>query len=178
MEYADSKNNCTSKEKLPSRLWLVDTVLKRNVCLLGHKTQRSGDFLAVLYAFHKKYWFSVPRLIWSQIFKCWEEKVDKGLLGPNRLALPFPCLVTKLVLSKGLELSNTNFLTYNARVFGFAQWNHNISHLPRRVPVGEHDAEMEDAVAEDLLLRWLRQSHLFRVEFRCHTPSMSYCTRN
>jgi hypothetical protein len=130
-------------------LWLVDTVLKRNVCPLGHKTQRIGDFLAALYAFHKKYWFSAPQLIWSQMFKCWEDKVDKGLLGPNRPALPFPFLVTKLVLSKGLALSDTDFLTYESQVFGYAQWKHSISHLPRRVPAGEQDAEMEDAAAED-----------------------------
>jgi hypothetical protein len=108
-EYADTKKNCTTKAKLPSRLWMIDTVLKRNVCPLGHKTQRTGDFLAALYAFYKKYWVSIPQLIWSQMFKCWEDKVDKGLLGPKRPALPFPFLVTKLVLSKGLSLSDTTF---------------------------------------------------------------------
>jgi hypothetical protein len=35
---ADQYQNATSKVKLPSQLWLVDFVLQRNVCPLGHKT--------------------------------------------------------------------------------------------------------------------------------------------
>jgi hypothetical protein len=146
-EYADSRRNCAAKSKLPSRLWLVDTILKRNVYTFGHKTHRIGDLLAALYAFHKRYWFSAPQLIWKQMFKCWEDKVDKGLIGPNRPALPFPFLVTKLVLSKGLALSEDDFLTYEFPVFGYNQWTLSISHLPRRDPVGAPDAEMEDAAA-------------------------------
>jgi hypothetical protein len=38
--YTDGFHNCTSKAHLPARLWLVDFLLQRNACPLGHKTQR------------------------------------------------------------------------------------------------------------------------------------------
>jgi hypothetical protein len=101
--YADRKNNCTSKAKLPSRLWLVDTVLKKNACPMGHNTQRTGEFLVALYAFYRKHWFSAPQLIWGQMHKCWDDYVNKRLIRDNS-KLPFPYLVTKLVVSKGFEI--------------------------------------------------------------------------
>jgi hypothetical protein len=146
-EYADKKKNCTSKAKLPSKLWLVDTVLKKNVCPLGHKTQRTGEFLATLYAFYKKHWFSAPQLIWSQMHKCWDEYVDKRLLGENK-TLPFPFLVTKLVVSKGFEIEDTDNIATTFPEFGLAQWNRSTSHMKRRAPAPVQDVEMEDTAAE------------------------------
>jgi hypothetical protein len=53
-QYADDKKNTGSRSKLPPpQLWLVDSILKRNVCPLGHKSQRRDQFLQALYAFHK-----------------------------------------------------------------------------------------------------------------------------
>ena len=52
--------NCTSKVLLPSRLWLVDVILQRNMCPIGHKTHRCGPFLLALYAFQRGFWFSIP----------------------------------------------------------------------------------------------------------------------
>jgi hypothetical protein len=62
--YVDQYRNATSKAKLPPQLWFVDFVLQRNVCPLGHKTQRQNFFLTALYAFHKGYWYSIPDIIW------------------------------------------------------------------------------------------------------------------
>ena len=67
--YADHYRNATSKAKLPLQLWLVDFVLQRNVCPLGHKTQRWDLFLTALYAFHKGYWCSILDIIWRQLHK-------------------------------------------------------------------------------------------------------------
>ena len=39
-QFANQHKNATSKSKLPPQLWFVDFVLHRNVCPLGHKTQR------------------------------------------------------------------------------------------------------------------------------------------
>jgi hypothetical protein len=39
-QYADEKRNAGSQSKLPQPLLLVDYVLYRNVCPLGHKSQR------------------------------------------------------------------------------------------------------------------------------------------
>ena len=52
-QYADKHNNAASKAKMPPKLWFVDVVLQRNVCPLGHKTQRRDLFLSALYSFYK-----------------------------------------------------------------------------------------------------------------------------
>jgi hypothetical protein len=145
--YENRKRNCTSKAKLPSRLWLVDTVLKRNVCPLGHKIQRSGPFLAALYAFHKKHWFSAPQLIWSQIYKCWETYVDKRIIT-EKSKLPFPYLITKLLVNKGFEIEERHFVSNKFQLYTEGDWNKSVSHMRPRVPAPVQDEEMPDAAAE------------------------------
>ena len=71
-QYTDDKRNASSQCKLPPQLWLVDSILQRNVCPLGHKMQRRDQFLQALYAFHKGYWYSIPSIIWNQIYKFWD----------------------------------------------------------------------------------------------------------
>ena len=71
-QYADDKNNAGSWSKLPPQLWLVDFILQRNVCPLGHKTQRHDQLIQALYAFHKGHWYSIPSIIWNQIHKFWD----------------------------------------------------------------------------------------------------------
>jgi hypothetical protein len=58
--YGDIRRTCAKRAQLPPHLLLVDSVLKNNVCPLGHKTQRIGDVLFALYAFEKRYWVSIP----------------------------------------------------------------------------------------------------------------------
>jgi hypothetical protein len=62
-QYADSRQNAASKTKIPWNLLFIDMVLYRNVCPLGHKTQRRDMFLNALYAFHKGFWCSIPEII-------------------------------------------------------------------------------------------------------------------
>jgi hypothetical protein len=145
--YENRKRNCTSKAKLPSRLWLVDTVLKKNVCPMGHKIQRTGPFLAALYAFHKKHWFSAPQLIWGQMYKCWEDYVDKRLIK-EKSKLPFPYLITKLVINKGFEMEARHNVANAFPVFTVKEWHRSISHMRPRVPAPAQDIEMEEAAAE------------------------------
>jgi hypothetical protein len=52
-QYADKHKNAASKVKIPPKLWFVDVVLQKNVCPLGHKTQRRDMFLSAIYSFHK-----------------------------------------------------------------------------------------------------------------------------
>ena len=70
-QYANKHNNAASKAKMPPKLWFVDVVLQRNLCPLGHKTQRRDLFLSALYSFYKGYWCSIPDIIWWQIHKFW-----------------------------------------------------------------------------------------------------------
>jgi hypothetical protein len=39
-QYANWHQNVANKAKIPPKLWFMDVVLHRNVCPLGHKTQR------------------------------------------------------------------------------------------------------------------------------------------
>jgi hypothetical protein len=48
-QYADNCRNVARKMKIPQNLLFIDMVLYRNVCLLGHKTQRRDFFLSTLY---------------------------------------------------------------------------------------------------------------------------------
>jgi hypothetical protein len=52
-QYADKHQNVASKAKIPPNLWFIDMVFYRNVCPLGHKTQRRDMFLSALYSFHR-----------------------------------------------------------------------------------------------------------------------------
>jgi hypothetical protein len=52
-QYADEKWNASSQSKLPQPLLLVDYIMYRNVCPLGHKSQRRDQFFQALYAFYK-----------------------------------------------------------------------------------------------------------------------------
>jgi hypothetical protein len=60
-QYADHHQNAASKTKIPQNLLFIDMVLYRNVCPLGHKTQRRDLFLNALYAFHRGFWCFIPR---------------------------------------------------------------------------------------------------------------------
>jgi hypothetical protein len=66
-QYADKHRNVASKVKIPQNLRFVNMVLYRNVCPLGHKTQRWNMFLSALYAFHRGFWCSILEIIWRQI---------------------------------------------------------------------------------------------------------------
>jgi hypothetical protein len=68
-QYADDHRNAASKTKIPRNLLFIDMVLYRNVCPLGHKTQRRDLFLSTLYSFHRGFWCSIPEIIWRQIQK-------------------------------------------------------------------------------------------------------------
>jgi hypothetical protein len=63
-QYADSHRNAANKMKIPQNLLFIDMVLYRNMCSLGHKTQRRDLFLSALYAFHRGFWCSIPEIIW------------------------------------------------------------------------------------------------------------------
>jgi hypothetical protein len=58
--YGEERHTCAKRAQLPPHLLLVDSILKKNVCPLGHKTQRIGDVLASFYAFERNYWVSIP----------------------------------------------------------------------------------------------------------------------
>jgi hypothetical protein len=145
-QYADNKNNAGSRSKLPPQLWLVDSILYRNVCPLGHKTQRRDPIIQALYAFYKGHWYSIPSIIWDQMNKFWEGVIWKKTTTTNSWGLPFPFLLTHIMKKKGIKGTPEDGPVTEHPFFGRNQWNHSQSHMPRgiRAPVPV-DEGLEDA---------------------------------
>jgi hypothetical protein len=130
-QYTDDKNNVGNGSKFPPQLWLVDSILYRNVCPLGHKTQRRDQFIQALYAFYKGHWYSIPSIIWNQINKFWEGVLWKKTTTTNSWGLPFPFLLTHIMKKKGIKGTPEDGPITEHPFFGRNQWNHSQSHMPR-----------------------------------------------
>jgi hypothetical protein len=89
-QYANSHQNAASKMKIPHNLLFIDIVLYRNVCPLGHKTQRRDLFHSALYAFHRGFWCSILEIIWQQIQKFWKGVHHRAAEHTKTWGLPFP----------------------------------------------------------------------------------------
>jgi hypothetical protein len=89
-QYADDHRNAASKTKIPRNLLFIDMVLYRNVCPLGHKTQRRDLFLSTLYSFHRGFWCSILESIWRQIQKFCEGVHHRGGGAHEDVGIAFP----------------------------------------------------------------------------------------
>jgi hypothetical protein len=107
-QFTDSHRNAASKTKIPQNLLFIDMVLYRNVCPLGHKTQRRDLFLSALYAFHRGFWCSIPEIIWRQIQKFWDGVHHRRAEHTKTWGLPFPFLVTHILRTKGIKGDSTD----------------------------------------------------------------------
>jgi hypothetical protein len=151
-QYADEKRNAGSRSKLPQPLLLVDYVLYRNVCPLGHKSQRRDQFLQALYAFHKGHWYSIPSIIWNQIHKFWDVAITRKATNTKSWGLPFPFLLTHILKKKGIKGTPEDGPVSEHPFFGRNQWNHSQSHMPREVRVelpAEEGGEEAEHMEED-----------------------------
>jgi hypothetical protein len=150
-QYADEKWNAGSRSKLPQPLLLVDYVLYRNVCPLGHKSQRRDQFLQALYAFHKGHWYSIPSIIWNQLHKFWDGVIARKASPTKSWRLPFPFLLTHILKKKGIKGTPEDGSVIEHSFFDRNQWNHSQSYMPREVRVeilteegGEEAEHMEE----------------------------------
>jgi hypothetical protein len=139
-QYADKHRNATSKAKIPSNLWFIDMVLYRNVCPLGHKTQRRDMFLSALYSYHRGFRCSILKIIWRQIQKFWEGVHHRVAEHTKTWGLPFLFLITHILRKKGIKGNAVNGPITESPHFGRIQWNQSCSHMPRVV----RDPEMMD----------------------------------
>jgi hypothetical protein len=130
-QFVDSHRNAASKTKIPQNLLFIDMVLYRNVCPLGHKTQRRDIFLSALYAFHRGFWCSIPEIIWLQIQKFWDGVHHRGAEHTKTWGLPFPFLITHILRKKGVKGSSTDRPITESPNFGPIQWRQSLSHMPR-----------------------------------------------
>jgi hypothetical protein len=143
-QYANSHWNAASKTKILQNLLFIDMVLYRNVCPLGHKTQRRDLFLSDLYVFHRGFWCSIPEIIWRQIQKLWEGVHHRVAKHTKTWGLPFPFLITHILRKKGIKGNATDGSITESPYFYSIQWNQSLSHMPRAAPVPEPELEPMD----------------------------------
>jgi hypothetical protein len=142
-QYADDRRNAASKTKIPRNLLFIDMVLYRNVCPLGHKTQRRDLFLSALYSFHRGFWCSIPEIIWRQIQKFCEGVHHRGAEHTKTWGLPFPFLITYILRKMGIKGTSADGPITESPHFGSVQWRQSISHMPRAVPLPAPEPEPE-----------------------------------
>jgi hypothetical protein len=142
-QYADSRQNATSKTNIHMNLLFIEMVLYRNMCPLGHKTQRRDLFLSALYSFYRGFWCSIPEIIWRQIQKFYERVHHWGAEHTKTWALPFPFLITHILRKKGIKGSLVDGPITESPYFGRIQWNQSLSHMPRDAPAPEPELEPE-----------------------------------
>jgi hypothetical protein len=133
-QYADDRRNAASKTKLPRNLLFIDMVLYRNVCPLGHKTQRRDLFLSALYSFHRGFWCSIPEIIWRQIQKFCEGVHHRGAEHTKTWGLPFPFLITYILRKMRIKGTSADGPITESPHFGSIQWRQSLSHMPRAAP--------------------------------------------
>jgi hypothetical protein len=136
-QYADDRRNAASKTKIPRNLLFIDMVLYRNVCPLGHKTQRRDLFLSALYSFHRGFWCSIPEIIWRQIQKFCEGVHHRGAEHMKTWGLPFPFLITHILRKMGIKGTSADGSIIESPHFGSIQWRQSLSHMPRAAPQPE-----------------------------------------
>jgi hypothetical protein len=146
-QYANEKWNAGSRSKLSQQLLLVDYVLYRNVCPLGHKSQRRDQFLQALYTFRKGHWYSIPSIIWYQLHKFWDGVIARRATTTKSWGFPFPFLLTHILKKKGIQGTPEDGPVTEHPFFDRNQWNHSQSHMPKEVrveiPVEEGEEEAE-----------------------------------
>jgi hypothetical protein len=143
-QYADDRRNAASKTKIPRNLLFIDMVLYRNVCPLGHKTQRRDLFLSALYSFHRGFWCSIPEIIWRQIQKFCEGVHHRGAEHTKTWGLPFPFLITHILRKMGIKGTSADGPITESPHFGSVQWRQSISHMPRAAPQPAPEPEPMD----------------------------------
>jgi hypothetical protein len=143
-QYADDRRNAASKTKIPRNLLFIDMVLYRNVCPLGHKTQRRDLFLSALYSFHRGFWCSIPEIIWRQIQKFCEGVHHRGAEHTKTWGLPFPFLITHILRKVGIRGTPADGPITESPYFGAIQWRQSLSHMPRAAPEPAPEPEPMD----------------------------------
>jgi hypothetical protein len=133
-QYADDRRNAASKTKIPRNLLFIDMVLYRNVCPLGHKTQRRDLFLSALYSFHRGFWCYIPEIIWRQIQKFCEGVHHRGAKHTKTWGLPFLFLITHILRKIGIRGTPADGPITESPYFGPIQWCQSLSHMPRAAP--------------------------------------------
>jgi hypothetical protein len=126
-------------------------VLYRNVCPLGHKTQRRDMFLSALYSFHRGFWCSIPKIIWRQIQKFWEGVHHRVAEHTKTWGLPFSFLITHILRKKGIKGNAADGPITKSPHFGRIQWNQSCSHMPRVVRDSEM-MDMDEPVVQELVV--------------------------
>jgi hypothetical protein len=100
---------------------------------LGHKSQKHDQFLQALYAFYKGHWYSIPSIIWNQLYKFWDWVHARKATTTKSWGLLFPFLLSHILKKKGIKGTSEDGPVTEHPFFGRNQWNHSQSHMPRGV---------------------------------------------
>jgi hypothetical protein len=142
-QYADSRRNAASKTKIFRNFLFIDMVLFKNVCPLGHKTQRRDLFLSALYSFYRGFWCSIPEIIWRQIQKFCEGVHHRGVEHTKTWGLPSLFLITHILRKKEIKGSPADGPITESPYFDRIQWRQSLSHMPRAEPERAAKQEMQ-----------------------------------
>ncbi|KAF8389755.1 hypothetical protein HHK36_024274 [Tetracentron sinense] len=119
--YDDHNQTCTTRTFLPPRLWLVDSIFRRNVNPLGHKLESRGPLLKALFAIHEGFYFDAPSAIMDVFARVLDELVDTQSSFSKKWALPLPNLVCSIVARSGSAISADEPADSTLPAFGRAQ---------------------------------------------------------
>ena len=92
-----SGDTCLLRKELPSRMLLVDVLLRSNIFPLQHSVQRRGPILDALYRIYMGFYFRPHHLIMAA-FLYFEDKVHrKKLQRADTIPLLFPRLLCHIL---------------------------------------------------------------------------------
>ncbi|XP_038692503.1 uncharacterized protein LOC120009629 [Tripterygium wilfordii] len=120
-------NNAARRAYLPSKMWLLDDAIRKNLCPIGHEQERRGKFLSVLYYMYKGCWFDIGKIYLAMICKAKYVVENK----PKKVGkLFFPRLITRLLLFKSIRPPRPQAsLGYQVTMLEKWTWRQSISHL-------------------------------------------------
>ena len=99
-----SGDTCLLRKELPSRMLLVDVLLRSNIFPLQHSVQRRGPILDALYRIYMGFYFRPHHLIMAA-FLYFEDKVHrKKLQRADTIPLLFPRLLYHILEHMGYPI--------------------------------------------------------------------------
>ncbi|XP_038688847.1 uncharacterized protein LOC119988008 [Tripterygium wilfordii] len=125
-----------TRGSIPSRLWVIDSMIKKNLWPHGHKSERRGPALELLYFFHQECWFDIGYYFVRAMLHCTTE-VREG----KKMQLFFPRLITRLLGHLGHQLPATGDAAPFLSELSPADWNLRTGHLPPAVDPAAEPAD-------------------------------------
>ncbi|XP_038680930.1 uncharacterized protein LOC119981860 [Tripterygium wilfordii] len=124
-----TKNGLGSRRAhLPPDMWLMDSLLRHNLCPIGHGQERHQPYLSILYYIYKDIWFNLREVYLDSIQKIHSKVARTATTEKGKLY--FPRLITRLLVHLGVSLPTpTPVQEYEPVMFEESQFKSNIIHM-------------------------------------------------